>query len=144
VTGMSLTIAGHPHAAKPLRARMGCPRRCSGRVWASKVDDMHAALLQGGQSLQCRWGLVGVFVLLAFGSSLLDLPIHLVHHLDEVNPDCQLLVFSLSLSSSILDDGRLPIVDQTWDELIVPVLLPYVSQSWAFAQARAPPLTVQP
>jgi hypothetical protein len=100
--------------------------------------------MRGGQSLQCRWGRVGAFVLLAFGISLLDLPMHLVHHLDEVNPDCQLLVLSLSLSSSILDDGRLPTVDQTWDDLNVPVLLPYVSQSWKLAQARAPPPTVQP
>lgn len=104
---------------------------------------MYAPLLQRGQNLQCRWGLVGVFVLLAFGISLLDLPMHLVHHLDEVNPDCQLLVLSLSLSSSILDDGRLPTVDQTWDELIVPVLLPDVSQSWESPQARAPPVPVQ-
>jgi hypothetical protein len=103
---------------------------------------MHAALLQRGQSLQCRWGLVGVFVLLAFGISLLDLPMHLVHHLDEVNPDCQLLALSLSLSSSILDDGRLSTVDETGDELIIPVLLPYVSQSWESPQARAPPAPV--
>jgi hypothetical protein len=104
---------------------------------------MHASLLQGGQRLQCRWGLAGVFVLLAFGISLLDLPMHLVHHLDEVNPDCQLLVLSLSLSSSILDDDGLPTVDQSWDELIVPVLLPYVSQPWKSPQARAPPAAVQ-
>ena len=98
---------------------------------------MHAALLRGGQSLQCRWGLVGVFVLLAFGISLLDLPVHLVHHLDGV------WVHPGGLASA-LDDDRLPTVDQTWDDLIVPVLLPYVSQSWEFAQARGPPPTIQP
>ncbi len=105
---------------------------------------MHAGLLQGSRSLQSRWTLSGLLVLLAFGVSVLDLPVHLLHHLDEVNPDCQLLSFAVSLSSSILADGRLPTLDHTWDELLAPVLLPYVSLPWESAQARAPPPTVQP
>jgi hypothetical protein len=102
---------------------------------------MHAGLLHRSRSLhcRCRWTLSGLLVLMAFGVSVLDLPIHLLHHLDEVNPDCRLPRFAVSLSSSILDDGRLPTVDHTWNELIVPVLLPYVSLPWESPQARPLP-----
>jgi hypothetical protein len=105
---------------------------------------MFAGLLQGSRSMQSHWRAARIIVLLAFGITVLDLPVHLVHHLDEVNPECQLLGLSASLSSSTLDDGGPLTVDPTWDELIVPVLLPYVSQSRESAQARAPPPTVQP
>jgi hypothetical protein len=104
---------------------------------------MFAGLLQGSRSIQRHWRLARLLVLLAFGIFVLDLPVHLVHHLNEVNPECQLLGLSFSLGSSALDDGGPSTVDQTWDELIVPTLMPYVSQSWESAQARAPPPTVQ-
>jgi hypothetical protein len=87
--------------------------------------------------------LPGLLALLAFGISVLNLPLHLLHHLDEVNADCPLLSFAVSLSSSILADSRLPTLDHTWDELLVRVVLSYVSLRWESAQARAPPPPVQ-
>jgi hypothetical protein len=89
------------------------------------------------------WRLARLLVLCAFALSVLDLPVHLVHHLGEVNPHCQLLGLSVSLNSSILDSVWLPTVDRTWDELIIPVLLPSVSLRWESAQARAPPAALQ-
>jgi hypothetical protein len=104
---------------------------------------MDAGLLQGRHIIRSRWRLVRLLVLMAFGLSVLDLPVHLVHHLGEVNPDCQFLALSVSLSSIILDGGWLPTVDRTWDALVVPVLLPYVSLPSGSAQARAPPVALQ-
>jgi hypothetical protein len=104
---------------------------------------MHAGLYQGSRSIQRRWRLVRLFVLTAFGLSLLDLPLHLVHHLDEVSPACQLLALSVSLSSSILDGGGLPSVDHTWDALVVPIPLPDISPPSESPQARTPPAALQ-
>jgi hypothetical protein len=104
---------------------------------------MHSGLLHGSRCIQSRWRLAGLLVLLAFGIFILDLPIHLVHHLDEVSPDCQLLVLSVSLNASMLDDGWSLTVDPTWDEVIVPVLLSYISPPLESSKARSPPATVQ-
>jgi hypothetical protein len=102
---------------------------------------MHAHLLHGRQSRR-RWGLVATFVLLAFGTSVLNLPIHLVHHLNEVDPQCQFLALSVSLSSSLLDEGWSPTFDHHWDELITPPSLLYVVLHRHSPQARAPPALV--
>jgi hypothetical protein len=105
---------------------------------------MHAGRLPGSRLIPSGWGLVGLFVLLAFGLSVLDLPVHLVHHLGEANPDCQLLGLAVSLNASIpVDHNSLATADRTWDAVIVPVLLPSVSLRWESAQARAPPPAVQ-
>jgi hypothetical protein len=93
-----------------------------------------------GQRLIPRGGrLARTLVLVAFVFSVLNLPVHLVHHLGEANPDCQLLGLSVSLSSSILDHVWSPTIDRTWDALSVRVLLPSVSRLGEFTQARAPP-----
>jgi hypothetical protein len=84
-----------------------------------------------------------LLVLFIFGLSVLDLPVHLVHHLGEIAPDCQLLGLAVSLHASSLDGSWLPPVDCTWDELLIPVLLPSVALRWESAQARAPPPAVQ-
>jgi hypothetical protein len=104
---------------------------------------MHVGLLQRSRLIPSSWRLAGLLVLWAFGLSVLDLPAHLVHHLGEVNPHCQLLGLSVSLNASVLEAGWLPTVDCPWDQLVVPVLLPYVSLLWESTQARAPPLSVQ-
>jgi hypothetical protein len=100
---------------------------------------MDAGLLQGRRIIHSRWRVVRLLVLMAFSLSVLDLPVHLVHHLGEVNPDCQFLALSVSLSSTILDGGWLPAIDRTCDALVVPRLLPYISPLTESAQARAPP-----
>jgi hypothetical protein len=104
---------------------------------------MHAGRLPGNRLSPSGWGLVGLLVLFAFGLSVLDLPVHLVHHLGEANPDCQLLGLAGSLQASILNNSWLPTVDHTWDAVIIPVLLSSVSLRWQSAQARAPPSAVQ-
>jgi hypothetical protein len=104
---------------------------------------MDAGLLQGRRIIHSRWRVVRLIVLMAFGLSVLDLPVHLVHHLGEVSPDCQFLALSVSLSSTILDGGWLPTIDRTYDALVVPRLLPYISPSSEPAQARAPPAALQ-
>jgi hypothetical protein len=104
---------------------------------------MHVGLLQRSRLIPSGRRLAGLLVLWAFGLSTLDLPVHLVHHLGEVNPHCQLLGLSVSLNSSIPEAGWLPTADCTWDELVVPLLLPYVSLLWDCAQARPPPPSVQ-
>jgi hypothetical protein len=104
---------------------------------------MHAGRSQRSRLIPSGWRLAGLLVLCAFALSVLDLPVHLVHHLGEANPHCQLLGLSVSLNSSILDSVWLPTVDRTWDELIIPVLLPSVSLRWESAQARAPPTALQ-
>jgi hypothetical protein len=104
---------------------------------------MHADLSQGSRSVQSRRRLVRLLVLAAFGLFLVGLPPHLVHHLDEVSPACQLLALSVSLSSSSLDGGWLPSVDHTWNELVVPVPVPYISPPPGSSQARAPPAAIQ-
>ena len=93
--------------------------------------------------MQSRWRLVRLFVLTAFGLFLVDLPLHLVHHLDDVSPTCQLLAFAVSLSSASLDGGWLPSVDRTWDAVVVPVPLPDISLPPESSQARAPPAAIQ-
>jgi hypothetical protein len=105
---------------------------------------MHAGRLPGSRLILSGWRLAGLLVLFAFGLSVLDLPVHLVHHLGEVAPDCQLLGLAGSLNVPILDNSYLPTVDRTWDAVIVPVPLPSVSLRWASAQARAPPPAVHP
>ena len=100
---------------------------------------MAADRLQGSRLLPSSWRLAGLLVVWAFGLSMLNLPVHLVHHLGEVNPDCQLLALSASLNASLLDGGLLPPIDQTWDELSVPVLSPDIPPLWESAWARASP-----
>jgi hypothetical protein len=100
---------------------------------------MHEGRSQASRGIPSGWRLAGILVVLAFGLCALNLPVHLVHHLGEANPDCQLLGLAVSLNSSIFDSGWLPAIDRTWDELIVPVLLPSVPLLWESAQARAPP-----
>jgi hypothetical protein len=107
------------------------------------VVDMHAGRLPESRLIPSGWRLAGLLVLFAFGLSVLDLPVHLVHHLGEANPDCQLLGLAASLNAPILDNSYLPTVDRTWDAVIVPVLLPSVSLRWESARARAPPPAVQ-
>ncbi len=105
---------------------------------------MHAGCLQGSRLIPGRWRIAQLLVLFVFCLSVLELPVHLVHHLGEVNPDCQLLGLSISLNAANLEGSCLPSLDHTWDVLRVPVLLPSVPLLWESAQARAPPLTVQP
>jgi hypothetical protein len=107
------------------------------------VVDMQAGDWQGSRLIPGRWRLAELVVLLAFSFFVLDLPVHLVHHLGEVNPDCQLLGFSVSLSTASLDSSRLPSIDRTWDVLCCPVLSPTLPLLWTSAQARAPPRGVQ-
>jgi hypothetical protein len=129
------------------RVREAQPRRASlsvggGRSRPGKsvgVADVAAGRLQGSRLLPSSWRLAGLLVLWAFGLSMLNLPVHLVHHLGEVNPDCQLLALSASLNAPLLDRGLLPTIDQTWDELSVPVLSPDIPLLWESAWARAPP-----
>jgi hypothetical protein len=104
---------------------------------------MHAGRLQRSRLIPSGWRLARLLVLFTFALSVLDLPVHLVHHLGEANPACQLLGLSVSLNSSILDSVWLPTVDRTWDELIIPALLPSLSLRWESAQARAPPAALQ-
>jgi hypothetical protein len=104
---------------------------------------MHAGRSQRSRLIPSGWRLARLLVLCAFALSVLDLPLHLVHHLGEVNPACQLLGLSVALNASLLDGGWLPAVDRTWDELIVPILWPSVSLRCESAQARAPPHAVQ-
>jgi hypothetical protein len=79
-------------------------------------------------------------VLMAFGLCVLELPVHLVHHLSEEAPDCQLLGLSISLNaSSLVDNSRLAGVDSPWDVLRLPVVWPTGAGFWEPAQARAPP-----
>jgi hypothetical protein len=104
---------------------------------------MRAGRLPGSRLTLSGWRLAGLLVLFAFSLSLLDLPVHLVHHLGEASPDCQLLGLAVSLHASVLDNSYLPAVDRTWDAVIVPALLPFVSLRWESAQARAPPPAVQ-
>ena len=100
---------------------------------------MHAGRMQRSRLIPSAWRLARLLVLCAFALSVLDLPVHLVHHLGEVNPDCQLLALSASLNASRLDGGLVPTIDQTWDELRVPVLSPDIALLWESARARAPP-----
>ncbi len=104
---------------------------------------MHAGRLQGSRLIPGSWRIAAFIVLFAFGLSVLDLPVHLVHHLGEVNPDCQLLGFAVSLNAASLDSRCLPSVDRTWDALRFPVVSPSVPLLWESAQARAPPPAVQ-
>jgi len=104
---------------------------------------MHAGRLQGSRLIPGSWRIAQLLVLFAFGLFVLDLPVHLVHHLGEVNPDCQLLGLSVSLNAVSLDSSSLPSVDRTWDAVCVPVLSPSVPLLWESAQARAPPPVVQ-
>ena len=99
--------------------------------------------LPGSRLIPTGWRVAELFILVAFGISVLDLPVHLVHHLGEVDPDCQLLGLAVSLNAFSLDGSWLPTVDCTWDELLIPVLLPSVALRWESAQARAPPAAVQ-
>jgi hypothetical protein len=78
-------------------------------------------------------------MLCAFGLCVLDLPVHLVHHLGEHNPDCQLLSLSVSLGSSLLDDGWRPSTEPAWEILTVPVFLALASYRRESPKARAPP-----
>jgi hypothetical protein len=87
--------------------------------------------------------MAGFLVLAAFGLLVLDLPVHLVHHLGEVNPDCQLLALSASLNAASLDGSWAPSHDRTWDALRVPVFSPPLPPLREAAQARAPPPAVQ-
>jgi hypothetical protein len=103
---------------------------------------MQAGRSQGSRLISKGWRLSGLLILWAFGLAVLDLPVHLAHHLDEVNPECQLLGLSVSLSSSILDGGWLPTADRTWDELSVPVLSPDMALLWESVRARAPPAAI--
>jgi hypothetical protein len=104
---------------------------------------MHAGRLQGSRLIPNRWRVAELLVLIAFGLSVLDLPVHLVHHLGEVNPDCQLLALSASLNAASLDSSCMPNQDRIWDALRVPVLSPFLPLLWEVAQARAPPPVVQ-
>jgi hypothetical protein len=104
---------------------------------------MRAGHSPGSRLILSGWRLAGLLVLFAFGLSVLDLPVHLVHHLGEASPDCQLLGLAVLLHASILDNSYRPAVDRTWDAVIVPVLLHSVSLRWESARARAPPPTVQ-
>jgi mono/diheme cytochrome c family protein len=99
---------------------------------------MHAGRLQGSRLIPSSWRVAELLVLFIFGVSVLDLPVHLVHHLGEVAPDCQLLGLAVSLNASSLDGNWLPPVDCTWDDLLIPVLIPSVALLWESAQARAP------
>jgi hypothetical protein len=105
---------------------------------------MHAGRLPENRLIPSGWRLAGLLILFAFGLSVLDLPVHLVHHLGEANPDCQLLGLAASLNAPILDNSYLPPVDRTWKALIVPILLPSISLRWESARARAPPSAVHP
>jgi hypothetical protein len=102
---------------------------------------MHAGRMQRSRLIPSAWRLARLLVLCAFALSVLDLPVHLVHHLDEANPACQLLALSVALNASILDDGWVLNVDCTWDEIVIPCLLPYVSLPVGAPQARSPPAT---
>ena len=104
---------------------------------------MHAGRLQGSRLIPGSWRIAAFVALFAFGLSVLDLPVHLVHHLGEVNPDCQLLGFAVSLNAASLDSRCLPSVDRTWDALRFPVVSPSVPLLWESAQARGPPPAVQ-
>jgi hypothetical protein len=126
--------------------------RASAKVGARKrsphgktlgIVDMHAGRLQGSRLIPSSWRVAELFILFIFSHSVLDLPVHLVHHLGEVASDCQLLGLAVSLNASSLDGSWLPTVDCTWDELLIPVLLPSVALLWESAQARAPPPAVQ-
>src|SRR5262245_63306684 len=123
-------------------AKMGARRR-SHQGKTLGIVDMHASRLQGSRLIPSRWGVTALLVLFIFGLFVLDLPVHLVLHLGEVDPDCQLLGIAVSLNAASLDGGWLPTVDCTWDELLIPVLLPSVALRWESAQARAPPSAVQ-
>jgi hypothetical protein len=104
---------------------------------------MHACRLQGGRLIPGSWSIAGFVVLVAFGLSVLDLPVHLVHHLGEVSSDCQLLGFAVSLNAASLDSRCQPSVDCTWDALRFPVVPPSTPLLWESAQARSPPSAVQ-
>jgi hypothetical protein len=123
-------------------AKVGATRR-SHHGKTLGIVDMHAGRLQGSRLIPSSWRVAGLLILLMFSLSVLDLPVHLVHHLGEVAPDCQLLGLAVSLNASSLDGSWLPTVDCTWDELLIPVLFPSVALLWESAQARAPPPTVQ-
>jgi hypothetical protein len=120
-----------------------CTRRRPRHGKTLGVVDMHAGRLQESQLIPGGWRVAEFIVLFAFGLSVLDLPVHLVHHLGEVNPDCQLLSLSVSLSAASLDSGWLPTVDRTGDALRVPVQVASVPLLWESAQARGPPPAVQ-
>jgi hypothetical protein len=122
--------------------KMGARRR-SRHGKTLGIADMHAGRLQGSRLIPSSWRVAALLVLFIFGLSVLDLPVHLVHHLGEVDPDCQLLGLAVSLNASSLDGSWLPTVDCPWDELLIPVLLPSVVVLWESAQARAPPPAVQ-
>ena len=123
-------------------AKVGARRRSRhGKILG--IVDMHAGCLQGSRLIPSRWRVAELLVLFIFGLSVLDLPVHLVHHLGEVDPDCQLLGLAVSLNAASLDGSWLPTVERTWDVLRVPVLLPSVPLLWESAQARAPPSAVQ-
>jgi hypothetical protein len=104
---------------------------------------MHAGRLRGSRLIPGSWRIATFVVLFAFGLSVLDLPVHLVHHLGEVNPDCQRLGFAVSLNATSLDSRCLPSVDRTWDALHFPIVSPSVPLPWESAQARAPPPAVR-
>jgi len=123
-------------------AKVGARRR-SHHGKTLGIVDMHADRLQRSRLIPSRWRVAELLVLFIFGLSVLDLPVHLVHHLGEVDPDCQLLGLAVSLNAASLDGSWLPTVERTWDVLRVPVLLPSVPLLWESAQARAPPPAVQ-
>jgi hypothetical protein len=100
---------------------------------------MHAGRSQRSRLIPSGWRLARLLVLCAFALSVLDLPLHLVHHLGEVDPACQLLGLSVALNTSILADGWVLSVDCTWDEIVIPCMLPSVSLPVAAPQARSPP-----
>jgi hypothetical protein len=100
---------------------------------------MHAGRSQRSRLIPSGWRLARLLVLCAFALSVLDLPLHLVHHLGEVNPACQLLGLSVALNASVLADGWVLSVDCTWDEIVIPYMLPSVSLPVAAPQARSPP-----
>jgi hypothetical protein len=103
------------------------------------VVDMHAGRLQRSRLIPGSGRMSELVVLLAFSLSVLDLPVHLVHHLGEVNPTCQLLGLSISLNAASLDGACLPSRARTCEELSSPVPSPSVPLLWKSAQARAPP-----
>jgi hypothetical protein len=83
-------------------------------------------------------------VLVAFGLFVLDLPVHLVHHLGDVNPDCQLLGLSVALTAAgLIDTSNSPSVDSRWDVVLSPLSLSSHAGLWESFQARAPPPVVQ-
>jgi hypothetical protein len=137
------TIAGYPCGAKLVRlalAVQGDPRTTA-RRWG--VVDMHAGRWQGSRAIPGRERIATLVVLFAFSLSALGLPVHLVHHLGEINPACQLLSFSVSLNAGSLDSGWFPNLGRACEAVSSPVLSPSVPLLGESAQARAPPPAVR-